>query len=125
MGIETKIKYLGVPQTKILEFSFSTGGHFEKWPKRAVCPSFFFCQHREYHSWESTEENDTTHGGSWGGGGCMGTPFGLWTNTYTYRSPAEKFVVHIKIYRMSEGDIPHSHYVRLQPPLLTGKMHPE
>ena len=27
---------------------------------------FFFWQHREYHSWESTEENDTTHGGSWG-----------------------------------------------------------
>ena len=22
-------------------FSFSTGGHFEKWPKRAVSPSFF------------------------------------------------------------------------------------
>ena len=40
MGIETKIKSLGVPQTKILEFSFSTGGHFEKWPKRAVSPSF-------------------------------------------------------------------------------------
>ena len=36
-------------------------------------------QHREYHSWESTEENDTTPGGSWGGG-CMGTPVGLWTN---------------------------------------------
>ena len=42
MGIETKIKSLGVPQTKILEFSFSTGGHFEKWPKRAVSPSLFF-----------------------------------------------------------------------------------
>ena len=41
MGIETKIKSLGVPQTKILEFSFSTGGYFEKWPKRAVSPSFF------------------------------------------------------------------------------------
>ena len=41
MGIETKIKYLRVPQTTILEFSFSTGGHFEKWPKRAVSPSFF------------------------------------------------------------------------------------
>ena len=41
MGIETKTKSLGVPQTKILEFSFSTGGHFEKWPKRAVSPSFF------------------------------------------------------------------------------------
>ena len=27
-----------------------------------------FWQHREYHSWESTEENDTTHGGSWGEG---------------------------------------------------------
>ena len=67
MGIETKIKFLGVPQTKILEFSFSTGGHFEKWPKRAVSPRFFFWQHREYNSWESTEENDTTHGGSWGG----------------------------------------------------------
>ena len=40
MGIETKIKSLGVPQTKILEFSFSTG-HFEKWPKRAVSLSFF------------------------------------------------------------------------------------
>ena len=66
MGIETKIKSLGVPQTKILKFSFSTGGHFEKWPKRAVSPSIFFWQHREYHSWESTEENDTTHGGSWG-----------------------------------------------------------
>ena len=42
MGIETKIKSLGVPQTKILEFSFSTGGHFEKWPKRAVSPRIFF-----------------------------------------------------------------------------------
>ena len=42
MGIEIKIKFLGVPQTKILEFSFSTGGHFEKWPKRAVSPSFCF-----------------------------------------------------------------------------------
>ena len=41
MGIETKIKSLGVPQTKILEFSFSTGGHFEIWPKRGVSPSFF------------------------------------------------------------------------------------
>ena len=41
MGIETKIKSLGVPQTKILEFSFSTGGHFEKWSKRAVSPSYF------------------------------------------------------------------------------------
>ena len=30
----------------------------------------FFWQHREYHSWESPEENDTTHGGSWGGGGA-------------------------------------------------------
>ena len=39
MGIETKIKSLGVPH-KILKFSFSTGGHFEKWPKRAVSPSF-------------------------------------------------------------------------------------
>ena len=29
MGIETKIK------------SFSTGGHFEKWPKHAVSPNFF------------------------------------------------------------------------------------
>ena len=55
MGIETKIKSLGVPQTKILEFSFSTGGHFEKWPKRAVS-AILFGQHREYHSWESTEE---------------------------------------------------------------------
>ena len=34
----------------------------------------FFWQHREYHSWESTEENDTTHGGSWGGGGAWGPP---------------------------------------------------
>ena len=41
MGIETKIKSLGVPQTKILKFSFSTGGHFEKWPKHAVGPNFF------------------------------------------------------------------------------------
>ena len=41
MGIETNIKSLGVPQTKILEFSFSTGGHFEKWSKRAVSPSYF------------------------------------------------------------------------------------
>ena len=41
MGIETKIKSLGVPQTKILKFSFSTGGHFEKWPKHAVSPNFF------------------------------------------------------------------------------------
>ena len=40
MGIETKIKSLGVPQTKVLECSFSTGGHFEKWPKWAVSPSF-------------------------------------------------------------------------------------
>ena len=30
---------LGVPQTKILKFS--TGGHFEKWSKRAVSPRFF------------------------------------------------------------------------------------
>ena len=28
------------PITKILEFSFSTGGHFEKWPKHAVGPNF-------------------------------------------------------------------------------------
>ena len=41
MGIEIKIKSLGVPETKILEFSFSTGGHFEKWPKRTVSSSFF------------------------------------------------------------------------------------
>ena len=32
-------------------------------------PGFFFWQHREYHFWESTEENDTTHGGSWGAWG--------------------------------------------------------
>ena len=38
----------------------------------------FLLQHREYHSWESTEENDTTHGHV-RGGGCMGTPVGLWT----------------------------------------------
>ena len=25
-----------------MEFSFSTGGHFEKWPKRAVSPRIFF-----------------------------------------------------------------------------------
>ena len=37
----------------------------------------FFWQHREYHSWESTEENDTIHGGSWGGGGgAWGPPLG-------------------------------------------------
>ena len=72
MGIETKIKSLGDPQTKILEFSFSTGGHFEIWPKRGVSPSFFFWQHREYHSWESTEESDTTDGASSGGGGGGG-----------------------------------------------------
>ena len=41
MGIETKIKSQGVPQTKILKFSFSIGGHFEKWPKHAVSPNFF------------------------------------------------------------------------------------
>ena len=29
------------PITKILEFSFSTVGHFEKWPKHAVGPNFF------------------------------------------------------------------------------------
>ena len=29
------------PITKILEFSFSTGGHFEKWPKHAVGPNYF------------------------------------------------------------------------------------
>ena len=40
MGIETKIKSPGVPQTKILEFSFSTGGHFEKCLKHAVGPNF-------------------------------------------------------------------------------------
>ena len=26
---------------QILEFSFSTGGHFEKWPNHAVSPNFF------------------------------------------------------------------------------------
>ena len=41
MGIETKIKSLGVPQTKILKFLFSTGGHFSKWPKHAVSPNLF------------------------------------------------------------------------------------
>ena len=41
MGIDTNIKSLGVPQTKILKFSFSTGGHFEKWPKHADSPNFF------------------------------------------------------------------------------------
>ena len=42
----------------------------------------FFWQHREYHSWESTEENDTTHGGSWGGG-AWGPPlaYGLYLCT--------------------------------------------
>ena len=73
MGIETKIKYLGVPQTKILDFSFSTGGHFEKWPKREVSPSFVLATSR-IPFLKYTEGNDTTHGGSWGGGGCMGTP---------------------------------------------------
>ena len=45
---------------------------------------FFFWQHREYHSWESTEENDTTQGGSWGGGGAWGPPlaYGLYIFQY-------------------------------------------
>ena len=34
-------------------------------------------QHRLNHSWGSTEQFDTTHGGSWGG--CMGTSVGPWT----------------------------------------------
>ena len=45
---------------------------------------FFFWQHLEYYSWESTEKNDTTHGGSWGGGGAWGPPLAygllLWEN---------------------------------------------
>ena len=41
MGIETNIKSLGVPQTKILEIPISRGGHFEKWPKRVFSPNFF------------------------------------------------------------------------------------
>ena len=41
MGIETNIKSLGVPQTKILEIPISRGGHFEKWPKHVVSPNFF------------------------------------------------------------------------------------
>ena len=77
MGIETKIKSLWVPQTKILEFSFSTGGHFEKWLKRAVTPRFFFLAtsrisflgvhwKKLYHSWRIMG----------GGEGAWGPPLG-------------------------------------------------
>ena len=38
-------------------------------------------QHRLNHFWGSTEKFDTTHGGSWGGGGCMGTSVGPWTTS--------------------------------------------
>ena len=78
MGIETKIKSLGVPQTKILEIFIFDWRPFWKMAKTGSQSQFFFWQHREYHSWESTEENYTTHGGSWGGG-VHGTPVGLWT----------------------------------------------
>ena len=41
MGIKTKNKSLGVPHTKILEFSFSTGGHFENGRKGQSVPGLF------------------------------------------------------------------------------------
>ena len=43
----------------------------------------FFWQHREYHSWESTEENDTTHGGSWGGAWGPPLAYGLLHTNHT------------------------------------------
>ena len=75
MGIETKIKSLGVPQTKILEFSFSTGGHFEKWPKRAVSPRFFFGNIANIIPRSPLKKMIPLmedHG--WGGGGAWGPP---------------------------------------------------
>ena len=79
MGIKSKLKSLGVPQTKILEFSFSTNGHFFKWPKRAVSPSFLsgnianIIPGRPLKKMMPLMEDH---------GGCMGTPVGLWTIIY-------------------------------------------
>ena len=85
MGIETKIKSLGVPQTKILEFSFSTGGHFEKWPKRAVSPRIFFGNIANIIPGSPLKKMIPLMEDH-GGGGCMGTPVGLWTIIHQYYS---------------------------------------
>ena len=71
MGIETKIKSLGVPQTKILEFSFSTGGHFEKWPKHAVGPNFFTGNMWNLNQMSSLNKMIPLAEVLGGGGGCM------------------------------------------------------
>ena len=76
MGIETKIKSLGVPQTKILEFSFSTSGNFKKWPKRAVSPSLFLATSRISFMGDGSPLKKMIllmedHGG---GGGAWGPP---------------------------------------------------
>ena len=73
MGIETKIKSLGVPQTKILEFSFSIGGHFEKWPKRAVSP-FFSGNIANIIPGSPLKKMIPLMEDHGGGGGCMGVP---------------------------------------------------
>ena len=79
MGIETKIKSLGVPQTnKILEFSFLTGGHFEKWPKRAVGPSFFSGNIANFIPGSPLKKLISVM--EIMGGGVHGDPVGLWTN---------------------------------------------
>ena len=46
MVIETQIKSLAVSQTKILEYSFSTAGHFEKWPKHGGGGGGLSCSQR-------------------------------------------------------------------------------
>ena len=80
MGIETKIKSLGVPQTKILKFSFSTGGHFEKWPKYAVSPNF--CIGNMWNLNQMSLLNKIIpFTDILGGGGCMGGYCSPWTIT--------------------------------------------
>ena len=43
--VQTPLKYGHRDQNQVsrssTKFSFSTGGHFDKWPNRAVSPSFF------------------------------------------------------------------------------------
>ena len=72
MGIETKIKSLGVPQTKILEFS--TGGHFKKWPKQAVSPSFFSGNIANIIPGSSLKKMIPLMEDHGGGGGAWGPP---------------------------------------------------
>ena len=81
MGIETKINSLGVPQTKILKFSFSTGGHFEKWPKHAISPNFFTGNMWNLKQMSPLNKMITLAEVLGGGGGCMGGYCSPWTNS--------------------------------------------